>query len=60
MKAKDSETRKPKTKTDETLVLPKEQVENVDLYKTVLNKMITTREYHIKYNFVAPLIILIT
>ena len=34
MKAKDTETRKTKTQKDENLVLPKEQVENADLYKT--------------------------
>ena len=35
--------RKPKQK-DENLVIPKEQVENTDLYKPTLNKMITTLE----------------
>ena len=29
---------------DENLVLPKEQVENADLYKPVLNKLLNTRE----------------
>ena len=43
-KAKDTETRKPKTQKVENLVLPKEQVENADLYKLVLNKIMTTRE----------------
>ena len=55
MKAKDTETRKPKTQKNENLVLPKEQVENADLYKPVLNKIMTTRESYIKYNFAAPL-----
>ena len=34
---------------------PKEQVENTDLYKPVLNKIMTTQDQCIKYNFVAPL-----
>ena len=34
---------------------PKEQVENTDLYKPVLNKTMTTQEQCVKYNFVAPL-----
>ena len=29
---------------DKNLVLPKEEVENQDLYKTVLSKTLTTRE----------------
>ena len=33
---------------------PKEQVENTDLYKPVLNKIMTTQEQCVKYNFVAP------
>ena len=56
MKTKDTETRKTKTQEDENLVLPKEQVENAALYKPALNKIMTTREYYMKYNFVAPLI----
>ena len=56
LKAKDAETRKTKTQKDENLVLPKEQVENADLYKPVLNKIMTTCKKYIKYNFVAPLI----
>ena len=44
MKAGDTETRKTKTRKNENLVLPKEQVENADLYKPVLNKLMTTRE----------------
>ena len=35
---------------------PKESVKNTDLYKPVFNKIITTREYCMKYNFVTPLI----
>ena len=35
--------------------LPKEQVENTDLHKPVLNKIMTTQEQCVKYNFVAPL-----
>ena len=34
---------------------PKEQIENTDLYKFVLNKIMTTQEQCVKYNFVAPL-----
>ena len=55
MKAKDTETRKAKTQKHKNLVLPKEQVENADLCKPVLNKIMITREFYIKYNFVAPL-----
>ena len=37
---------KAKTQKNKSLVLPKEQVENVDLYKPVLEKkMMTMREY---------------
>ena len=35
---------------------PKESVKNTDLYKPVFNKIITTHEYCMKYNFVTPLI----
>ena len=55
MKAKDIERQKPKAQKDENLVLPKEQVENADLYKPVLNKIMTTPEEYVKYNFVALL-----
>ena len=44
MKAGDTEIRKTKTQKNENLVLPKEQVENADLYKPVLNKIMTTRK----------------
>ena len=43
-KVKDTETQKTKTQRDENLVLPKEQVENADLHKPALNKVMTTRE----------------
>ena len=33
----------------------KETVKNVDLQKAVLNKTMTTQEYCVKYDFVAPL-----
>ena len=36
---------------------PKESVENTGLYKPVLNKLMTTHEQCVKYNFVAPLIV---
>ena len=32
----------------------KEQVENTDLYKSLLNKIMTTHEECIRYNFLAP------
>ena len=32
----------------------KETVENADLHKAVLNKTMTTQEYCVKYDFVAP------
>ena len=35
---------------------PKEQIENTDLYKPVLNKIMTTQEQCVKYNFAALLI----
>ena len=44
MKAKDTEIQKTKTQKHKNLVLPKEQVENADLYKPVLNKIMTTHE----------------
>ena len=34
--------------------LPKEQVENTELHKPVLNKIMTTQDQCVKYNFVAP------
>ena len=43
-KTKDTGTRKTKTLKEEKLVLQKEYVENVDFYKPVLNKIITTRD----------------
>ena len=43
-KHKETETRKTKTQKDENLALPKEQVENADFYKPVLNKIMTSRE----------------
>ena len=33
----------------------KEKVENTDLHKPLLNKIITTQEQCVKYNFVAPI-----
>ena len=35
--------------------LPKEQVENTNLHKPVLNKIMTTQNQCLNYNFVAPL-----
>ena len=35
----------------------KETVENADLHKAVLNKKMTTQEYSVQYDFVAPLTI---
>ena len=42
LKTKDTETRKTKTQKGENLVSPKEYVENVDWYKPLLNKTMTT------------------
>ena len=39
-----SKSQRYRNKEDENLVLPKEQVENADLYKPVLNKILTTRD----------------
>ena len=33
----------------------KVQVENLDIYKSLVNKIMTTHEQCMKYNFVAPL-----
>ena len=38
------ETWKTKTQKDENLVFQKKEVENTDLYETVLNKIMTTCE----------------
>ena len=35
--------------------IPKKQIEITDLSIPVLNKIMTTHEYCVKYNFVAPL-----
>ena len=40
---------------DKKTSFPKEQIENIDFYKPVLNKIMTTQEQCKKYNFVAPL-----
>ena len=50
---KDPETRKTITQKDEKLVLHK-KVENADLDKPALNKIMTTCEKGIKYYLVAP------
>ena len=42
LETKDTETRKTKTQKGENLVSPKEYVENVDWYKPLLNKTMTT------------------
>ena len=34
---------------------PKKSVENANLHKPVLNKIMSTQKYCVKYNFVAPL-----
>ena len=52
IKNKNQGNRKTKSQKDKNLVLAKEQVENVDLYNPVLNKIMTTYKYCIKYNFV--------
>ena len=40
---------------DKKTSFPKEQIENTDFYKPVLNKIMTTQEQCKKCNFVAPL-----
>ena len=44
LKTKDTKTQKTKTQKDDNLVLPKDYLENTDLYKLALNKIITTLE----------------
>ena len=44
-----------KAQKDKKTSFQKEWVENTDLYKVVLNKIITTQEQCVKYEFVAPL-----
>ena len=44
LKTKEKETCKTETQKHEKLNLPKEQVENADLYKPVLNKIMTRYE----------------
>ena len=39
---------------DKKTSFPKESLENADLYKPVLNKIMTTHEQYVKYNFVVP------
>ena len=39
-----TKNKQTKTQKDENLVLPKEYVENANLYQPVLNKIMTTRE----------------
>ena len=39
-----TKNKQTKTQKDEKLVLPKEYVENANLYQPVLNKIMTTRE----------------
>ena len=55
IKTKEIETWKTKTRKGENLVLSKKQVENTDLHKPVLNKIMTASKQCIKYNFEAPL-----
>ena len=45
---------KKRRKTKKTS-FPKEKVENTDLYKPVLDKVMTTQEQCVKQNFIAPL-----
>ena len=44
-----------KSAARQKISFPKEQIENTDLYKPVLNKIMTAQEQCVKYNFVAPL-----
>ena len=49
-----------KVQKDKKTSFLKEQVENTDLYKPVLNKVMTSQEQCVKYNFMVPLIIMDT
>ena len=53
---KTEETEKTEFRERQKTSFPKEQVENTDLPKSALNKMVTTQEQWIRYNFVAPFI----
>ena len=44
-----------KAQKDKKTSFLKETVENADLHKAVLNKTMTTQEYCVYYDFVAPL-----
>ena len=39
---------------------PKEQIENAGLYKSVFNKIMTTQKQCVKYNFIAPLSVILS
>ena len=54
-KRKTSFRQKIRTQKDEKLVFLKKQVDNGDLCKSVLNKIMTKQEECIKFNIVAPL-----
>ena len=62
-KTKDTKTQKIKTQKDENWVLPKELAANADLFKPVLNKLMTTCKTHgkeelknsrVKFNVAPP------
>ena len=40
---------------EKKIIIKKEYVQNADLQKSALNKIMITHEYSIKYDFVAPL-----
>ena len=49
--------KKQKTQKDKKTSFPKKSVENLDSFKTVLNKIMTTHRQCVEYNFIAPLIV---
>ena len=50
-----TENTKKRKKTKRLAFQTKKTVENANLYTPALNKIITTQEQCVKYNFVAPL-----
>ena len=42
-------------KTQKDKNFPKEVVENTDLHKSVFNEIMSSQEWDVKYDFVAPL-----
>ena len=55
IKSKSEQAVNTKSAESQKISFPKEQIENTDLYKPVLNEIMTKKEQCVKYNFVAPL-----